>query len=328
MSLALAACRGPSGDDPDGGGGDDVDGGGIGCEADDPRTPATEVFVGPTGLEARLAGFIDSATDSLDVMMYLFTVDALADRVIAARQRGVDVRVLLDPDHEGNPDVRGQLTGAGVPVRDAPARFEFAHAKYLLIDGDTAVILSANFNYGALDVERNYGAVVEDADDVADLAAVFDADWNGAADPDLDCTRLIVSPVNARSRVLALATGAQETLDLSVIYLSDSSVRTAVIQAHDRGVAVRVILADPADFPDNFATAETLRNQGVEVRFLRTLDLHAKLILADGVGLVGSQNLSSTSLSDNREVGVLVTEPGPVATLENQLDADWAAATP
>lgn len=327
MFLALAACRGPSGDEPDGG--DDVPGdAGLGCEAADPRTPATEVFVGPTGLEARLAGFIDSATDSLDVMMYLFTVDALADRVIAARQRGVAVRVLLDPDHEGNPDVRGQLAGAGVPVRDAPARFEFAHAKYLLIDGDTAVITSANFNYGALDVERNYGAVVEDPDDVADLAAVFDADWNGAADPDLDCTRLIVSPVNARSRVVALATGAESTLDLSVIYLSDSSVRTAVIQAHDRGVAVRVILADPADFPDNFTTAETLRNQGVEVRFLRTLDLHAKLILADGVGLVGSQNLSPTSLSDNREVGVLVTEPGPVATLQGQLDADWAAATP
>jgi phosphatidylserine/phosphatidylglycerophosphate/cardiolipin synthase-like enzyme len=190
------------------------------------------------------------------------------------------------------------------------------------------VITSANFNYGAMDVERNYGAVVTDPDDVADLAAVFDADWAGAADPDLDCTRLIVSPVNARSRVLALATGAQDTLDLSVIYLSDSSVRTAVIQAEGRGVAVRVILADPADFPDNFTTAETLRNQGVEVRFLRTLDLHAKLILADGVGFVGSQNLSSTSLSDNREVGVLVTEAGPFATLSNQLDADWAAATP
>ena len=326
LFLALAACRGPSGGDPDGGG-DPADAG-VGCEPTDPRTPATEVFVGPTGLEARLAGHIDAATSSLDVMMYLFTVDALADRVIAARQRGVEVRVLLDPDHEGNPDVRAQLTGAGVPVRDAPARFEFAHAKYLLVDGDTAVITSANFNYGAMDGERNYGAVVADPDDVADLAAVFDADWAGAADPDLACTRLLVSPVNSRSRVIALIAAADATLDLSVIYLSDSSVRTAVIQAHDRGVGVRVILADPADFTENATTAETLRNQGIEVRFLRTIDLHAKLVIADGTALVGSQNLSPTSLSDNREVGVLVTEPAPVGTLRAQLDADWAAATP
>jgi phosphatidylserine/phosphatidylglycerophosphate/cardiolipin synthase-like enzyme len=323
--VAAAACGGPSGAEPDAGAPAD---GAIGCEAADPRTPATAVFVGPAGLEARLAGYIDGATDSLDVMMYLFTVDALADRVIAARQRGVDVRVLLDPDHEGNPDVRDRLAGAGVPVRDAPARFEFAHAKYLLVDGTLAVVTSANFNYGAMDAERNYGAEVRDPDDVADLAAVFDADWAGAADPDLACTRLIVSPVNARSRVLALITGSQETLDLSVIYLSDSSVRTAVIQAHDRGVVVRVVLADPADFPENATTAETLRNQGVEVRFLRTISLHAKLVLADGVGFVGSQNLSSTSLSDNREVGVLVTESAPVATLQAQLDADWLVATP
>ena len=327
LCLTLAACRGPSGDDPDGG--DDTPGdAGVGCEATDPRSPATEVFVGPTGLEARLAGFIDAATESLDVMMYLFTVDELADRVVAAHQRGVDVRVLLDPDHEGNPDVRSQLTGAGVQVRDAPARFEFAHAKYMLADGDTALITSANFNYGALDQERNYGALVEDTDDVADLAAVFDADWDGAADPDLDCTRLVVSPANARSRLIDLVSSAQSTLDLSVIYLSDSSVRTSVIQAHDRGVEVRVIFADPADFPDNLTTAETFRNQGIEVRFLRTISLHAKLILADGVGFVGSQNLSPTSLQDNREVGVLVTEAGPFSTLANQLDADWAAATP
>jgi phosphatidylserine/phosphatidylglycerophosphate/cardiolipin synthase-like enzyme len=66
----------------------------------------------------------------------------------------------------------------------------------------------------------------------------------------------------------------------------------------------------------------------VPVRFLTSVDLHAKLVIADGVALVGSQNLSPTSLSDNREVGVLVTESGPVATLQAQLDADWAAATP
>lgn len=330
VALACLGCRAPADGDDDPAAPDAAEtDGGIGCAATDPRSPATEVFVAPVGLEQRLVDFIDGAETSLDVQMYLFTVDAIADRVVAAHQRGVAVRVLLDPDHEGNPDVRGRLTGAGVPTRDAPARFEFAHAKYLIADGDRALIMSANLNYGALADERNYGAVVRDPDDVADLAAIFEADWTGGADPDLACTRLVVSPLNSRSRILALIGAAEQRLDLAVIYLSDSTIRSAVIQAHQRGAEVRVLLADTEAFPDNAATATTFENQGIEVRIATTGDfLHAKLIVADGVALVGSQNLSPTSLGENREVGLLVTEAAPVATIEAQLDADWAAGSP
>ncbi len=298
----------------------------VGCSADDPRTPATQVFVGPSGLEQRIGAFIDGATSTLDVQMYLFTVDELADKMIAADQRGVAVRVLLDPDHEGNPGVRAALTAAGVPTQNAPSGFEFAHAKYLISDGTEAIVMSANLNYGALDMERNYGAVLADPEDIADLQAIFDSDWTGVGFADLDCTRLIVSPVNARQRVLQLINAADTTLDLSVIYLSDSSIRTAVISAADRGAAVRVLLGDPGAFTDNVDTATTLSNQGIAVRYASaSIFLHAKLIISDGVALIGSQNMSSTSLTDNREVGVLVTEPAPVATLQAQLDADWAA---
>lgn len=325
-ALFAIACRGSDPADPDGGADDAPDASGVGCTPTEPRATATQVFVGPSGLEQRIAGYIDSAQDSLWIQMYLFTVDELADRVVAAHNRGVEVRVLLDPDHDGNPDVRGQFTAAGVPVRDASSMFPFSHAKYLVIDGDTAVVMSSNLNYGAMDSERNYGAVITDPDDLADLIAIFDSDWTQQGFADLGCTRLVVSPVNARMRVLQLINGATDRLDLSVIYLSDSSVRTAVIQAHDRGVQVRVVLADTADFPDNLDTITTLEGQGVEVRVLTSVDLHAKLILVDGVALIGSQNMSTTSLTDNREVGVAVTDSAAVSTIQTQFDADWAAA--
>lgn len=325
LVLVVAACRG---DDPVAD--DDVvppdASTEVGCAATDPRTPATEVFVAPTGFESRIIQFIDGADTTLDVQMYLFTVDSIAARVIAAHDRGVDVRVLLDPDHDGNTDVRDDLQAAGVPWKDAPSGFTFSHAKYLIRDGSDAIVMSANFNYGALDMERNYGTVLADPDDLADLQAIFDSDWTRVGFADLDCTRLIVSPVNARQRVLQLINAAETTLDLAVIYLSDSSVRTAVIMAADRGVAVRVLLGDPGAFPDNVDAATALDNQGVPVRYVTSsVYLHAKLIISDGVALVGSQNMSSTSLTANREVGVLVTEPGPVATIQAQLDADWAS---
>jgi cardiolipin synthase len=332
LVAALAACRGTSpGDDdavvPDASTVDATPQ--IGCAADTPRTPATTTFIGPTGLETRFEQFIDAAQSTLDVQMYLFTIDALAQKVIDAHQRGVAVRVLLDPDEAGNVDTKAVLEAAGVPVKDDPTIYPYAHAKYLVADGARALVMSANFNYGATSSERNYGATDDDPEDIADLEAIFESDWDppsGVAE--LGCTRLIVSPVNARVRLLALINSADTALDISTIYISDSTVRTAVIQAHDRGTAVRVILADDASYPDNTATAQTLATAGVPVKILRNAtDLHAKLIVGDGVAFIGSENMSPTSINQNREVGLLATEPAAVAPIQTQFDADWAAAS-
>lgn len=298
---------------------------GIGCAATDPRSGTTSLIIGPSQWEQTTAR-IAAATTSLDVQMYLFTVDEVADAVVAAKNRGVAVRVLLDPDHEGNPDVRGQFQAAGVPVRNAPGRFMFSHAKYLIIDGAEAVVLSGNFNYGAYNSERNYGILLHDPDDLDDLKAIFDADWNGDPEPDLSCTRLVVSPVNSRSRVIAHIVSAQTRLDVEASYLSESSLRASVIEAKNRGVMVRVLLADPADYDANAATITIMRNQGIPVKYVTAFSLHAKVMVADDAVLIGSQNFSNTSINDNREVGVIVTDPGIVTQVETQFGTDWAGA--
>ena len=293
------------------------------------RAVTPELYTGPSGLETRMIGYIDGAETSLDLQMYLFTTDSIADAVIAAHGRGVDVRVLLDPDHEGNPDVRADLQAAGVAVRDAPSSYPFSHAKYMILDGDRAVIQSANFNYTSMASERNYGIVDRDPADVADLQRVFDTDWNGPAaptQPDLSCSRLIVTPINARSRLVTLISGATQTLDVEVIYMSDPNIRSAVLDAHARGIAVRVLLADPSDYPDNQFMIDMLETAGVPVRVATSFNIHAKMIIADGVVFVGSQNMSTAALIQNREVGALVFEPGPAQVAITQFATDWAAA--
>lgn len=325
--MLLAGCGGtsPAGDDasvvdaaPDAPG--------IGCTATSPRAVTPEAFIGPTGLQTRLTTLIDSAERTLDVQMYLFTVRALADRLVDARERGVNVRVIIDPDTDGDAAVRSTLAAGGVPVRDANSLFEFAHAKYLVIDGEAAVIMSANFNGGAMSEERNYGIIDRDPDDVADLQAIFAADWAAAggesAQPaDLSCTRLIVSPNNAKQRILELIGSARETLELEIMYLAETNVREAIAAAQQRGVSVRVILGDRQD-----DSIPALRAAGIPVRF-PTFSLHAKLIIADGVAFVGSQNLSNTALTRNREAGALVFEPAPAQLIRNQFESDWASSS-
>jgi len=300
----------------------------IECTAMQPRTVEPQAFVAPTGLQERITSFIDGAQTKLDVQMYLFTVNAIRTRIIAAHQRGVDVRVLLDPDHAGNTTTRNALTGANVPTRNAPALYSFSHAKYMIADGTSALVMSANFNVDAMDRERNYGFIDRDPTDVADLTAIFNMDWASSggepvAPADLSCTRLIVSPNNSKARILELINGAESTLEVEAIYVSETNVRDAIGAAKARGVTVRVILENTSD---NQETISFFRSKGIEIHNPTGFFLHAKLIIADDVAFIGSVNYSLTSLTKNREVGALIFEPSQAQLVRTQFDADWASS--
>lgn len=139
---------------------------------------------------------------------------------------------------------------------------------------------------------------------------------------DLACTRLIVSPNNARLRVLELIEGATTTLEVEALYASETNVRNAIGDARARGVDVRVILEATMDNEDTIAF---FRGKGIDVHNASTFSLHAKLIVADGVAFIGSENYSLTSLTKNREVGALIFEPTQAAVITTQFDADWAS---
>lgn len=324
----LVGCRADSADSPDGGSTVDAPDG-TGCTALTPRATPLETFVGPQGLEARMGALIDSAKTSLDIQMYLWTVKPLANKVVAAKQRGVVVRVILDPDEAGNNAVEPIFDNGGVTWKNAGSLYSFSHAKYLIVDKTQAAIMSMNFNLDAMDTERNYGAIDKDPEDLADLQEIFEYDWklaNGATTlppVDLSCTRLIVSPTNSKARLLQHIASAKTTLDLEIMYLSEADIRDAVLAAKSRGVTVRVILEDPTD-----QSIPMLKAAGIPVKQPpSSIYLHAKLITADSVAFIGSENMSFTSLAKNREVGVLAFEQAEYAPIKTQFESDWNAST-
>ncbi|HEY5928391.1 MAG TPA: phospholipase D-like domain-containing protein [Kofleriaceae bacterium] len=328
VALSLVACRPEHGADdadaavvmPDG-----PDG--TGCTMLTPRTQPLETFIGPTGLEARMAAMIDGAQSTLDIHMYLFTLGSLATKIVQAKQRGVAVRVLLDPDHEGNSSVKSTLTSGGVNWKNASSLYTFSHAKYLIVDKQQVTIMSMNWNLDAFRNERNYGVVDRDPEDIADVEAIFDQDWAMASGQtvqpaNLTCTRLVVSPTNAKTRLLEHINSAKTALDVEVMYVSETSIRDAILAAHGRGVTVRVIINEPTD-----PAVQSFRGAGIVVKTPATFFLHAKLLIADSVAFVGSENMSFTSLTKNREVGAMAFEPSAFSPIKQQFDADWAAST-
>jgi phosphatidylserine/phosphatidylglycerophosphate/cardiolipin synthase-like enzyme len=161
-------------------------------------------------------------------------------------------------------------------------------------------------------------------DAVQAAAAIFAADWTRGEEPDPG--PLVVSPTNAREQLLALVHGARVSLDVYAEVLRDPQMLEALAAAVERGVRVRIIVSPSTDFA---AEMEKLAAAGVEIRLASSLYIHAKLIVADGErAFIGSQNLSATSLDQNRELGIVVDDPVNLSRLTRTFAIDFRAASP
>ncbi len=144
-----------------------------------------------------LAGLIDGATSTIDMQVYYFQSYQLYERVAAALDRGVQVRLYL----EGNPVggmadqtkwIATELTKKGAEVMLITSstggykRFNFTHSKFGIIDGQKVFIQSENPKYNGTPVDpsygnRGWGVVVEAPEVVAYFQDVFETDWNPAS---------------------------------------------------------------------------------------------------------------------------------------------------
>ena len=92
---------------------------------------------------------IAKAAKSIRVKMFLFSDPSLLEAIIAAQHRGVDVRIMLNPERRDgekeNGDSRKMLADAGVNVIDSNPHFDLTHEKSMVIDDETAFVQSLNW---------------------------------------------------------------------------------------------------------------------------------------------------------------------------------------
>lgn len=275
--------------------------------------------------------FVNAAKQSLDVAMYLLSDREIQQSLQAAHDRGVHVRVMLE-EHPygtgpGNDAIYQRLQGAGIAVNWSPATFQLSHDKYAVADNRVVLTGTANWTLSAFTSNREY--LIEDSDstDVAQLAKLFEADWKRQS-PTVDDSRLVISPVNSRADFLSMINAAQHDLVLEAEEMQDPQIEAALGQAAHRGVLVRAIVAAPTDAHDaNAPGRQLIAAQGVQVRLLRQPYVHAKDIVVDGhEAFVGSENISTSSMDDNREVGLLINDSTAIGKLVETFDRDWQAA--
>lgn len=115
-----------------------------------PRKPYVSTYFSPRqGAAAQVVGFINRCEKTLDIAVYSFTHNDIAEAVARAHERGVKVRVLMDhlqSQQKGADDEK--LKARGVEIRK-DTQSGAMHHKFCIGDGKAVITGSFNWSYNA-----------------------------------------------------------------------------------------------------------------------------------------------------------------------------------
>ena len=296
-----------------------------------------QIFVEPDSGEHVITDAIRSAQKSVWLEIYLLTDRNVIKALEEDANRGVDVRVMLEPHPFGGGSPTrtiDQLKAAGVKAQETSPSFPLTHEKGMIIDSSTVFIMTSNFTRSALGGSsgssgfrnREYDLVDTNSHDVRAVIDIFNADWNHTT-AQFNDSNLVVSPVNSRSDFTSLINSAHHTLLIEAEEMQDSNIEQAITSAAQRGVHVQAILPAPggSSSDSNSSGIDVIKQAGVQVREDSRLYMHAKIIVVDGQkAFVGSENISTQSLDANRELGIIVSDQGVLNTLQQTFQQDWS----
>ena len=133
----------------------------------------------------QMARVIDAARKTLWIQHPKYVDAVILERIVAARQRGVKVRVLCGGKHGlSDWDVYDTFSSLrvmelfGVKIRRQKALK--LHAKLILVDGRAAMTGSMNIDRSAFDVRRELGIEVDAPEVIERLRDTFERDWDEA----------------------------------------------------------------------------------------------------------------------------------------------------
>lgn len=140
-----------------------------------PLTGQVEIGFSPKGgAEALVIRAIDSAQKEILVAAYSFTSKPVAQALLSAHKRGVQVRAVLDKSQRSERySAATFLANQGISVR-IDEKHAIQHNKYLVIDGHSVEL--GSFNYSRAAAERNAENVMVIWNQ-PEVARQYRADW-------------------------------------------------------------------------------------------------------------------------------------------------------
>ena len=293
--------------------------------------------------------FVNSAQKTIDMTMYEMQDTTFTADLVAACNRGVRVRVIFSSSiASSSATAYSALNSAGsnCSAVDSNSQFVNTHQKTITIDGalPTAqtAIMSLNLQSQYYSTTRDFALIENDPVDIAAIEATFNQDYAAGGTKSLTEFNyqpgagddLIWSPTTATTDMLAIINNATKTLLVENEEMSASNIVSALEAACRRGVTVHIAMVNDSSYASDFAALQAA-GCGVNVwpDTQTGFYIHAKAVIAD-YGLptqsvyMGSINYSTASMTENRELGMYISDPASIQFLNATMAGDYAGGSP
>ncbi|MBS1747807.1 MAG: phospholipase [Bacteroidetes bacterium] len=300
--------------------------------------PHRSLIVLPDDTAKEIIDAIDNAREKILIKMFLFSDIVLINAVIAAKKRGVDIKVMLNPVRNNgvveNVGTRKMLEDAGIEVRDSSPEFSITHEKSMVIDDKVAFIKSLNWEPRNFIKTRDYAVITNHPHEVKEIILCFEADWNRSGFEPGEELKLIWCSNNGRSRIAKFIDEAKHSLFIQNERFQDLVIIERLVHAATRGVKVHVMVRPPHNLKveklvEGVGGLRIMDDIGIRIHKLKLLRLHGKMLLADGCrAIIGSINLTPGSFDHRRELAIEVHDTEVIERLKKIAHYDWKNSHP
>ncbi|HEY2434450.1 MAG TPA: Ig-like domain-containing protein [Vicinamibacterales bacterium] len=307
---------------------------------------------------ADILTYIQQETVEIDMGFWMITDARYANALVAAWQRGVKIRLLMDPrctsEHQACETQNTQLANAGIPMRNR-ATSGILHWKMVIFAGQGQMEF-AGANYAPFEMVPdtpwvNYtDEIVYYTNDPSLLHSFmtrFDDLWTSPtefanfANVTGPLTRSFPTyPIDAqlnfppddsyRTRTLNAYAQEQQAIDAFMFRITDEQQSDGIIAQVQRGIPVRLI-TDEGEYRNtdrlwDAYNVDKMYQAGVQVRLEDHQGInHAKgiLLYSQGMSIFGSSNWTSPSSDSQREHNMFTTQPWIFTWLQQLFNRKW-----
>jgi phosphatidylserine/phosphatidylglycerophosphate/cardiolipin synthase-like enzyme len=129
---------------------------------------------------SQILAVIASANSSIHMIIYSFTNTQIASALVLAKNRGVDVKIIMDGSEaaSNNLAVEAVLNQGGVPLKIYTPANGIVHDKVAVVDGKIVITGSYNWSYSAENYNDENLLILHSTALAAQYETTFEGLWN------------------------------------------------------------------------------------------------------------------------------------------------------
>ena len=294
----------------------------------------------------KLIALIDAANSTIHIASFEFNLTPVAEALIAAHERGVEVQWVTDDEHGIEADEEeghGQfamLDDAGIEVRD-DGRSALMHNKFWIFDNQMVWTGSTNITYNGT-FRNNNNVIVLHSPEVAriyerEFQEMSSGEFGPRSPSTVDDQQLTIgqTPIQilfaaedkAVEHLRPLIESATESIRVMAFSFTHDTLGEAVLAQTQEGLDVKGIFetrgseTEYSEMTILFCADVPVRQDGNPRTF------HHKVIVIDGETVVtGSLNFSNNADSSNDENVVIIQNRAIAARYLEEFDRRWQEA--